>query len=139
MPQTMRLGYRTSSRAVGGFIALTLVSLAAYSAPPVAGGLVAEVHRLGGLPTFVINGRPHSGICYSTYDSRPEFLSRRVKDFDRAGCDIFNFVVEISGYGYSKPLWPAQDRWEFSAQGSAPVGPQARSAIPVGRSRLRLI
>jgi hypothetical protein len=78
-----------------------------------ASGVTCRVQMRGGLPTFIIDGRPHSGVCYSSYDCSPENLSRRVRQFAEAGCDIFNFVVEISGYGYSRPLWPARDRWDF--------------------------
>ena len=73
-----------------------------------------RVRTLGGVPTFVINGRPHSGLCYSTYDCSHDNLSRRVGQFAEAGCDLFNFVVEISGYGYSRPMWVARDRWDFT-------------------------
>ena len=62
----------------------------------------------------VIDGQPHSGFCYSTYDMSAGNLERRAAQFAEAGCDIFNFVVEISGYGYSRPLWPEKDRWDFS-------------------------
>jgi len=73
-----------------------------------------RVRTIGGVPTFVINGRAHSGLCYSTYDCSHDNLSRRVRQFADAGCDLFNFVVEISGYGYSRPMWVARDRWDFT-------------------------
>jgi len=78
------------------------------------GGVECRVERVGGIPTFVVNGQPHSGLCYSSYDCSEANLARRAKQFAEAGCDLFNFVVEISGYGYSPPLWAAKDRWDFS-------------------------
>ncbi len=68
----------------------------------------------GGAPTFIVNGRPHSGMCYSSYDCSPANLERRARQFAEAGCDIFNFVVEIAGYGYSHPMWAERDRWDFA-------------------------
>ena len=82
--------------------------------PLVAHSADCRVQLVGGVPTMVIDGRPHSGFCYSTYDVSAGNLERRVEQFAEAGCGIFNFVVEISGYGYSRPLWPAKDRWDFS-------------------------
>lgn len=76
--------------------------------------LESRVEVRDGVPTFVINGRPHPGVCYSSYDCGPENLSRRVRQFSEAGCDVFNFVVEISGYGFSRPMWVGKDRWDFS-------------------------
>ena len=73
-----------------------------------------RVQTIGGVPTLVIDGQPHSGFCYSTYDTSAGNLERRVAEFAQAGCDIYNFVVEISGYGYSRPLWPGKDRWDFT-------------------------
>lgn len=69
---------------------------------------------VGGVPTFTVDGQPHDGFCYSTYDTSTGNLERRAAQFAEAGCNVFNFVVEISGYGYSRPLWPAPDRWDFS-------------------------
>jgi hypothetical protein len=77
-------------------------------------GVECHVAQVGWLPTFVVDGRPHAGVCYSTYDCRPEAFGRRVGEFSKAGCQIFNFVVEVSGYGFSQPMWVARDRWEFA-------------------------
>ncbi len=74
----------------------------------------SHIQLVGGLPTLMIDGQPHSGFCYSTYDTSSPNLEHRAAQFAAAGCDIFNFVVEISGYGYSRPLWPQRDRWDFS-------------------------
>jgi len=71
------------------------------------------VKLIGGAPTFVVNGRPHSGMCYSTYDCNPDSLRRRARQFAHAGCDLYNYVVEISGYGYSRPMWVGPDEWDF--------------------------
>ncbi|MCU0960780.1 MAG: beta-galactosidase [Pirellulaceae bacterium] len=73
-----------------------------------------RIGLVGGVPTLVIDGQPHSGFCYSTYDTSPANLSRRVTQFAAAGCQIFNFVVEISGYGFSPPLWVREDHWDFA-------------------------
>jgi hypothetical protein len=72
-----------------------------------------RVQRVGGVPTFTIDGKPHSGICYSTYDCHLPRLQERAARFAEAGCDILNFVVEIAGYGYSRPMWAAPDEWDF--------------------------
>jgi hypothetical protein len=98
---------RTVSRS---FIACLLAGT--FSAAS-ADAVTCRVEMRGGLPTFIIDGRPHSGVCYSSYDCSPENLSRRVRQFAEAGCEIFNFVVEISGYGYSRPMWAERDRWDF--------------------------
>jgi len=93
------------------FVAACLLTGAFLTAT--AKAVTCRVETRGGLPTFIIEGRPHSGVCYSSYDCSPDNLSRRVRQFAEAGCEIFNFVVEISGYGYSRPMWPARDRWDF--------------------------
>ncbi len=74
----------------------------------------SHIQQVGGVPTLVVDGEPHSGFCYSTYDTSSPNLEHRAEQFAAANCDIFNFVVEISGYGYSRPLWPQRDRWDFS-------------------------
>jgi hypothetical protein len=73
-----------------------------------------HVARLGGAPVFVINGKPHSGVCYSSYDTRDAEMGRRAAQFRQAGCTVFNFVVEIAGYGYSPPMWTTPDQWDFA-------------------------
>jgi len=78
------------------------------------GATECRVQDAGGVPTFVINGAPHTGVCYSTYDVSPESFGRRVRQFAEAGCDIVNFVVEISGYGFSPPMWVGPDEWDFA-------------------------
>ncbi len=78
-----------------------------------ASAATCEVRQVGGVPAFVINGRPHSGFAYATYDTNPECMGRRAAAFAAAGCDIFNFVVEISGYGYSPPMWVSRQQWDF--------------------------
>jgi beta-galactosidase len=85
-----------------------------------------RVRMVGGVPTLVIDGQPHSGFCYSTYDTSAGNLERRVAQFAEAGCDIFNFVVEISGYGYSPPLWRGEHDWDFS-----PLDDRARRILAV--------
>lgn len=83
-----------------------------------------RVSQVGGVPTLTIGGSPHAGMCYSTYDTSREHLARRVTQFAEAGCDIFNFVVEVSGYGYSPPLWRGEDDWDF-----APLDDRARRIL----------
>ena len=51
---------------VGSCLVLGLLSAA------VADGATCRVEERGRLPTLMINGRPHSGVCYSNYDSTPE-------------------------------------------------------------------
>jgi hypothetical protein len=80
----------------------------------VAGAATCDVRSVGGAPAFVIDGQPHPGLCYSSYDTDPARFGPRVAAFAQAGVDIVNFVVEISGYGYSRPLWTARDRWDFA-------------------------
>ena len=95
---------------------MAILSLIAWwlLGPCVAQSAECRVQLVGGVPTMVVNGQPHSGFCYSTYDMSAGNLERRAVQFAEAGCDIFNFVVEISGYGYSRPLWPEKNRWDFS-------------------------
>ncbi|MBM3501370.1 MAG: hypothetical protein FJX74_22175, partial [Armatimonadetes bacterium] len=90
-----------------------LASLGAATARADTVGPECRVERVGGVPTFVIDGRPHSGICYSTYDCHLPRLQERAARFAEAGCDIFNFVVEIAGYGYSRPMWMGPEEWDF--------------------------
>ena len=94
--------------------AQVLLSIAALCLLATAGhALECHIERVGGVPTFVINGKPHPGTCYSTYDTHPPRLAARAEAFGEAGCDIYNFVVEISGYGYSRPMWAGPDEWDF--------------------------
>jgi hypothetical protein len=37
----------------------------------------SRVETRGGVPTFVVSGRPHPGVCYSSYDCSPVNLARR--------------------------------------------------------------
>ncbi len=94
--------------------ALLLVVILLLLSPVSVRAADCRIQRVGGLPTLVVDGKPHTGFCYSTYDTSSPNLEQRVKRFAQAGCDIFNFVVEISGYGYSHPLWPRLDSWDFS-------------------------
>jgi beta-galactosidase len=95
---------------------LRCLTLLALLMPPLEADMIGpdcRVQRVGGVPTFMIDGRPHSGICYSTYDCHLPRLHERVERFASAGCDIYNFVVEIAGYGYSRPMWVGPDEWDF--------------------------
>ena len=83
-------------------------------APARAEDVPNRVQRVGGVPTFIVDGKPHSGVCYSTYDCSEVNLARRAGQFAAAGCHLYNFVVEISGYGFSRPMWVAPDRWDFA-------------------------
>ena len=78
-----------------------------------ASAIEARVDDVGGAPAFVVDGRPHPGVCYSSYDCSPDALARRARQFAGAGCDVFNFVVEVAGYGYSRPMWTGRDQWDF--------------------------
>ncbi|MBI2302743.1 MAG: hypothetical protein HYU66_27880, partial [Armatimonadetes bacterium] len=80
----------------------------------VAADPVCHVGPLHGAPAFFIDGRPSSGICYSSYDARDIEMGRRAAQFHDAGCRIFNFVVEVSGYGYSPPMWTGPEQWDFA-------------------------
>ncbi len=93
---------------------LAMLQLACPSALNRAVAADSRIAPIGGVPTLIVNSRPHSGMCYSTYDTSSPNLERRAAQFAAAGCDIFNFVVEISGYGYSRPLWRARDQWDFT-------------------------
>ena len=91
----------------------------------------SRVQMLGGVPTLVVDGQPHSGFCYSTYDMSAGNLERRAAGSPTRAATSTTFVVEISGYGYSRPLWPATDRWDFTdlderAQRILAVAPHAR-------------
>ena len=86
------------------------LATAAFAGP----GPECHVGMVGGVPTFVFDGQPHSGICYSTYDTHPPRLEARARAFGQAGCHLYNFVVEIAGYGYSHPMWSGPDTWDFA-------------------------
>ncbi len=102
-----------SDSLAAGVMWVALLGLTALAAPE---PLRTECHvaRVGGVPAFIVNGKPHSGVCYSSYDARDLEMGRRVAQFRQAGCTIFNFVVEIAGYGYSPPMWAGPDQWDFS-------------------------
>lgn len=107
-----------------------LVWLAATS-DSTAHAAESRVQMWGGVPTLFVDGQPHSGFCYASYDMSADNLERRAAAFAEAGCDIYNFVVEISGYGYSRPLWVGPDRWDFTdldnrARRILAVAPHAR-------------
>jgi len=113
-----------------GSAAVLPLIVAALCGPSIARAADCRVQIVGGVPTLVIDGQPYSGFCYSTYETSVGNLERRVGQFAEAGCRLFNFVVEISGYGYSRPLWPEKDRWDFTdlddrARRILAVAPQA--------------
>ena len=93
-------------------LTMLIISCAAIAGPGV--GPECHVGVVGGVPTFVFDGLPHSGICYSTYDTHPPRLEVRAREFGQAGCHLYNFVVEIAGYGYSHPMWTGPDTWDFN-------------------------
>ncbi len=95
-------------------VARTLCCATLLLTASIATAADCRIQQVGGISTLVIDGQPHTGLCYSTYDASSPNLQQRVERFSQAGCNIFNFVVEISGYGYSRPLWPERDRWDFT-------------------------
>ena len=108
----MRSSYRRWNTNRFGFIALLYLAIGTLAHGE--GLSRSKVELCGGIPTFTIDGVPHPGTCYSTYDCRPAELGRRVKQFAGTECDVFNFVVEVSGYGYSRPMWSGKDQWDFA-------------------------
>ena len=93
------------------WLSFALLSTAALC---LAAGPDCHLDRVGGVPAFIIGGKPHSGVCYSSYDTHPPRLEERARAFGLAGCSIFNFVVELAGYGYSTPMWTGLDQFDFT-------------------------
>ncbi|MBI3921620.1 MAG: beta-galactosidase [Armatimonadetes bacterium] len=84
-------------------------------------GTHSRVAMLRGAPAFLINGKPHCGLSYMTYENNystvngQPALPKHVKLFADAGCDLYTFVIDLGGlYGYTGTLWPKRDRWDFS-------------------------
>lgn len=83
--------------------------------------LRSQVGMVHGAPAFIVNGKPHCGLSYMTYENNlstskgQPALPKHVKLFAEAGCDIYTFVVDLGGlYGYTGTVWPERDRWDFS-------------------------
>jgi hypothetical protein len=76
------------------------------------GRTVAEVKPQRGVPTLLVNGRPHSGMSWATYTPTVEVFG----DFARAGIDLFTFsgTPSEAGYGLSKTVWTAPGQFDYS-------------------------
>ena len=72
----------------------------------------AEVKPRHGAPTLLINGQPHSGMAWATYNPTLEVF----QDFTRAGINLFTFsgTPTEAGYGLSKTVWTAPDQYDYS-------------------------
>lgn len=72
----------------------------------------AEVKPHQGVPTLLINDRPHSGMAWATYSPSSEVFA----DFTRAGVDLFTFsgTPTEAGYGLSKTVWVGPDEFDYS-------------------------
>jgi len=78
--------------------------------PP--GRTVAEVKPHRGVPTLMINGRPHSGMAWATYRPTIEVFG----DFAQAGIDLFKFsgTPTEAGYGLSQTVWTGPGQFDYS-------------------------
>jgi len=73
---------------------------------------VAEVRMHSRVPTIFINGKPHSGASYMTYN--PQL--KNFKDFAELGCTLYTFSAtsDYSFYGLATPCWTASDTYDYS-------------------------
>ncbi len=73
---------------------------------------VAELRQFNGVPTLFVDGEPHSGFSYMTYNPQPENFA----DFARLGCDLFTFSAtsDRSYYGLAEDCWLAPGTYDYS-------------------------
>lgn len=77
-----------------------------------SGKTVAEVKAHHGTPTLFINGQPHNGMTWATYQPTPEVF----RDFTRAGVTLYTFcgTPTEGGYGLSQTVWTGPDEFDYS-------------------------
>lgn len=83
---------------------------------PQEGSGAVRAHR--GLPQLFIDGQPHNGMTFTTYDQ----VRKEYQEFADTGVDLFSFVISPTGCAYHniqrKPenfdLWIAPDQFDFA-------------------------
>ncbi len=76
------------------------------------GHTTAEVKPYHGAPTLLINGQPHNGMSWATYNPTLAVFG----DFTHAGINLFTFsgTPSEAGYGLSKTVWTAPGEFDYS-------------------------
>ena len=87
------------------------IALAGHGAPKVE-PLKTRVATIGGVPTFICNGRPVLRPSFETYAPAQHYFEQ----FARAGTKIFSFSANAAAcdYGHSKTTWIDTDTWDYS-------------------------
>ena len=87
-----------------------LLSCFVVTAPEPPEAFVRE-HK--GVPTLLINGKPHPGISYMTY--RPE--AKNFRDMGRIGVHLYSFsgTPTESTYNLAPPTWIGPDEFDYSS------------------------
>lgn len=75
-------------------------------------GPVAQVRRIGGVPTFVLDGKPLLVPGFETYAPKERYF----RQFAEAGASFFMFNANAAAcdYGHSAPTWLDGDTWDYS-------------------------
>lgn len=75
-------------------------------------GPVAQVRRIGGVPTFVLDGKPLLVPGFETYAPKERYF----KQLAEAGASFFMFNTNAAAcdYGHSVPTWLDADTWDYS-------------------------
>jgi hypothetical protein len=87
-------------------------SLHAHAADRTARGPVTRVERVGGVPTFTVDGQPFMTPAFETYSPQQKFFAQ----FAAAQTRLFSFSTNAAAcdYGHSRPTWQAEQSWDYS-------------------------
>lgn len=85
---------------------------AAVSALAGVPGPVTTVEEWNGLPTFMVNGRPHMSTSFETYVPNV----RHFRQMSEAGATVFGFPTNAGEepWWHSTPTWVGPGVWDFS-------------------------
>ena len=80
--------------------------------PPPTKGPMTRVVLIGGVPTFVCNGKAVLRPAFETYVATRHYFEQ----FASAGTRIFGFSTNAAAcdYGHSKTTWIEADTWDYS-------------------------
>ncbi|MCE5249293.1 beta-galactosidase [bacterium] len=74
-------------------------------------GPVVTIASFKGVPTVFVDGVPHSGMTYMTYNPQERFFN----DFGKAGVNFVSFFTTANQIpGVPKPVWVSRDSFDFS-------------------------
>jgi len=75
-------------------------------------GPVVRVETIGGVPTFVVNGKPMLSPGFETYVPKEKYF----RQFAEAGASFFMFNSNAAAcdYGHSRPTWLDANTWDYS-------------------------